>query len=333
MLPLLLVLAAAPIDPGGNARLLGWSADGLSIAWTETVTTSSPARHYFRKGKGKQPEVPMAEVMAMSEADRKALAVRVENEEQGGSYQTDEEATIGVVQNIRTNVEKRFLLGIKTLTPQAKGELQKKFATLSDAAAWESWKKENNPGGTKGLEGPGGAKASVLVAGKPTLKWAAEGEVTVQYVVTHGADKATSSTTDQMEAMYIPKRSVEVLWEPSGRRALFITNTAEARTMRGPIPPTTEYLVVAAPPRVEVLATVRVEAEAERIIGVVEKSGFAVTFLGPAQKERPTTVIYADAAHQELAQKLSAALPGSTVDKLSWKASGELVIAVGAPAK
>ena len=327
------MLAAAPIEPGLGAQLLGWTADGESLVWTERTTASSPAHHYFRKGKGKQPEVPMAEVMAMSEADRKALALRAEEENEGSNYQTDEEATLGVVHNVRTGGEEKYLVAVKALTPQAKDVLKNKFAKFLDGAAWDAFKKANNPTATKGLEGPGGSKASVLVAGKPTLKWSVEDEVTVQYVVTLGADKSTISTTDTMEAMYVPNRSVEVMWGTSGKRALFIVTTAEARTMRGSVGPSTQFVIVAAPPRVEVLATSRLKAEAERIAGVVEKTGFAVTLVGPAQKERPATVIYADAAHQEMAQKLAAAIPGASVDKLSWKANSELVVAVGAPAK
>jgi hypothetical protein len=275
----------------------------------------------------------MAEVMAMSEADRKALTMRAEEEGEGSNYQTDEEATIGVVHNVRTGAEEKYVIAIKALTPQAKDVLKNKFSKYADAAAWEALKKTNAPSGTKGLEGPGGSKASVLVDGKPSLKWAAEDEVTIQYVVTHGSDKSTMSVTDQMEAMYVPNRSVEVMWDQGGKRALFIVTTAEARTMRGSVGPSTQYLVLAAPPRVEVLSSPRLKAEAERIAGVVEKSGFAVSVVGPAQKERTATVIYAGPAHQEMAQKISAAIPGSTIDKLSWKANGEIVVAVGAPAK
>ena len=103
--------------------------------------------------------------------------------------------------------------------------------------------------------------------------------------------------------------------------------------MRGVVGPSTQYVVLAAPPRVEVLSSARLTAEAERIAEVVEKTGFAVTTMGPATRDRPATVIYAGGAHMELAQKLAAALPGSTVEKLSWKANGEIVVAVGAPAK
>lgn len=327
------MLAAAPIEPGLGAQLIGWTADGESLVWTERTTTSSPAHHYFRKGKGKQPEVPMAEVMAMSEAGRKVLTMRAEEEGEGSTYQTDEEATLGVVHNVRTGAEEKYLVAVKALTPQAKDVLKNKFAKLPDAAAWETYKKANNPTATKGLEGPGGTKASVLVAGEPTLQWSVEDEMTVQYVVKLGTDKSVISTTDQMEAMYTPNRSVEVVWGTSGKRALFIVTTAQAHTMRGDVGPSTKFVIVPAPPRVEVLATTRLKAEADRIAGVVEKTGFAVTLVGPAQKERPATVIYADAAHQEMAAKLAAAIPGATVDKLSWKANSELVVAVGAPTK
>ena len=331
MLSLLLVLAAAPIQPGTGATMLGWSNDGDAVVWTEVITTSSLAHHYFSKS-GKRAEVPMATVMAMPEAERKQLKETVASEEVGES-QTDEAATLAVVHTVKTGAQVKYFLGSTVLTVQGTGGLQKHFAGLPDAAAFEAWKKANGPAATKGLEGPNGTTASVLVGGKRALSWSAEDAVTIVYAVARGADRATVSMEDQMEAMYVPNRSAEIWWDPSGRRALFAITTAEARTMRGPVGPSSQYFIVAAPPRVEVLAPARLKAEAEQIAGAVEKSGFAVTSIGPATKDRSATVIYAGPAHQEAAMKIAAAIPGATVEKLSWKANGELVVAVGASPK
>jgi LytR cell envelope-related transcriptional attenuator len=149
-------------------------------------------------------------------------------------------------------------------------------------------------------------------------------------VVTRGADKSVSTMDDDASASLINERSTEVWWDPTGRRALFSVSVQGEETIRGVVADTALYFIVATPPRVEVLASPRLKAEAERVAGVVEKTGFAVVTVGPATKDRPATVIYAGPAHQEAAQRLAAALPGATVEKLTWKANGELVVTVGA---
>jgi len=318
--------------------LQGWSTDGESLVWTQRDSSSSPAHHYFEKS-GKKAEVPLARVMAMPEAERKKLnhvapAPQDENDMNGpGEVQTDEEATLAVVRNLKTGAEVKYLLSYAALTPQATGELKKRLSSLLDAAAYEAWRKTNGPVMTKGLEGPRGSKATVLIAGEKSMSWSVTDSITVSYIVTRGADKSVVTMEDEMAAMYTPERSAEVFWDPTGRRALFAITTAEAHTMRGSVSASVQYFIVPTPPRVEVLASARLKEEAERIAGVVEKTGFAVVTIGPATKDRPATVIYAGPAHQEAAQKIAAALPGATVDKLTWKANGEIVVAVGAPPK
>jgi hypothetical protein len=342
MLTLLLVLAATPITHSGT--LQGWSADGNSLVWTSRETSSSPAHHYFEKS-GKKAEVPMEKVMAMSESDRNKLnhvlptpppppdENGMDGEQDPGEFQIDEDATVAVVRDVKTGTEVKYLTSFATRTPQAKGELKKRLAGSLDAAAYAAWSKTNGTVLKKGFEGPGGSKATVLIGGQKQLSWSVTDSMTVSYVVTRGADKSVVTMQDEMEAMYTPERSAEVFWDPTGRRALFAINTAEAHTMRGGVSASTMYFVVPAPPRVEVLASTRLKEEADRVAAVVEKTGFAVVTMGPATKDRPATVIYAGPAHQEAAQKIAAALPGATVDKLTWKANGEIVVAVGAPAK
>jgi LytR cell envelope-related transcriptional attenuator len=213
------------------------------------------------------------------------------------------------------------------LTPQATGALKKR---LSGLAPYDAWKKANGPVALKGLEGPSGSKATVLIAGKQALSWTPTDLMTISFVVTRGADKSVSTMDDDASASLINERSTEVWWDPTGRRALFSVSVQGEETIRGVVADTALYFIVATPPRVEVLASPRLKAEAERVAGVVEKTGFAVVTVGPATKDRPATVIYAGPAHQEAAQRLAAALPGATVEKLTWKANGELVVTVGA---
>lgn len=337
MLTLLLVLAATPIIPERPATLAGWSNDGEAIVWLQTEKATSPAHHYFEKT-GKKAEVPMETVMAMPAAARNTLTHRAPSPDDEsstggpGPMQVDEEATVAVVHHVKTDVQEKYLLAYTALTPQA-GGLKKRLSTLANLAAFEAWKKANGPVVKKGLDGPSGAKATVLIAGKQSLTWTPTAAMTIAFVVTRGADKSVVTMDDDAEASFISERSTEVFWDPSGRRALFAMTIEGSETIRGTVDPTAEYFIVATPPRVEVLAPARLKAEADRVAGVVEKAGFAVVAVGPATKDRAATVIYAGPAHQDAAQKLAAALPGATVDKLTWKANGELVVAVGAAAK
>jgi hypothetical protein len=328
---LAVLLAAAPLNPGSGASLLGWSGTGEFLVWTRSDTEGSPAHHYFRKIGNKRVEIPASVVLTMSDADFRGVTQTVADEE-SGDWQTDERATLAVAHSLRTGQDLTWVLSIEKLTVQARDKLKTKYADTPDGAAFEAWKK--SVGGVArvdGLDGPDGAKAFVKVDGRDKATWVTEDVRKISIGITRGADKASEAWEDGMEAMFTPHRSVSVVWDGKGRRALFIIETAEARTMRGTVGPSWEYRVLTAPPRIEVVATARLEPEARRIASELEKNGFTVSAVATAMKERTATVIYSDDAHRELAQKVSAALPGSTLDKLTWKANGEVVVAVGAP--
>ncbi|MFO0598730.1 MAG: LytR C-terminal domain-containing protein [Myxococcaceae bacterium] len=327
-----LCLQVTTIDPGFGATFVGWSADGEFLVFIRGSSTSSAAHHYFRKENGKKVEVPQKDVLALSEAERKQLlhTIAEQDEMGGGETQVDERASLAVVHSLKTGKDTLFLLALEQLTVQAKGELKKKYAGLGDAAAFDAWKAAAKLSKTSGLEGPGGATASVTANGKATLKWEAD-DTAVVFTLARGPDKAIHAYTDPMAAMYVAKRSVTVWWSADGRRAMFETNTAEAQTMRGVMGAESKFEVFAVPPRLEVVAGPLAKNEADRVVTVLEGAGFTVSQQTPAVKERTATVIYADAAHQDLAKKVAAALPGATVDKLTWKANGEIVVAVGVP--
>ena len=329
MLSLVFVLATAPLQPGSNASFLGWSSDGESVAWARKVSATSPRHRYFQKS-GKKAEVPMAQVMKLSDVERKAQRETVARPSGEGDVdeQVDDRATVITVHELATGAEKKFLAAYEALTVQAGGPGRKGLEALADAAAWDAWKQGAGLVSRKGLDGPRDAKARVTVGGVAAASWSPNGE-TVVLSVTRGADQASVSFVDEMEAMFVPQRSVAAWWDPTGRRVLFAVETAKANTMRGPVEPSSEYRVLAVPPRVEVVASARLKAEGERVAGVVEKAGFAVSAAGVAQQDRATTVIYADEKHQAEAKALAAALTGATVEKLTWKANAELVVAVG----
>lgn len=319
-----LVLAASIPVSGQQVKVLGWSADGEFVAWTFRQTLESAKHSYFRKDK----EVPMAEVMAMSPAERKKLRHETAELEAGGDTQVDEEADFATAWNVRAGTAEQFCLGARNLTVQATGALAKKSAKLADKAAFEAWKTAH---GLTHAAAPAGVKLTVNAMGEEGSSWTVENEGLVTYTLERRGHRSTFQFSDGPAAMFIAHRSAEAHWDPTGRRALLVTTTDAAQTMRGVVPAEASFEVMLVPPRVEVVAPARLAAAQKQAAEAAEKAGLAVVALGPAAKDRTATVIYAAPGEEEAAKKLASALPGATVDTLTWKAQGELVVAVGAP--
>ena len=120
----------------------------------------------------------------------------------------------------------------------------------------------------------------------------------------------------------------------SGHRVAVVLEEGIAKTMRGPDGGHIQYVVVPCGPRVQVVAPAGLEALTGPVADAAERAGFTVVAIDPAQAHRAATVVYADAAHADVAATLATALPGGgSVDKLTWKPKAELVIAIGDPAK
>jgi hypothetical protein len=78
----------------------------------------------------------------------------------------------------------------------------------------------------------------------------------------------------------------------------------------------------------------RLEAAFAKVAPALESAGFAVVKTGPAQKARASTVVYAQEGFEQAAQEIAALIPGgASTDKLTWKATGDVVVALGESVK
>lgn len=291
----MLLVASTPFPLGDEPTLLGFTKDGSALVWT-----------YKDAASVENPKNP--EDMILSEA-----------------------ATIAVVRDVKTGGETRYVLLLKRVSRFSDDRLKTRYAAALGATAFATWKKQNPISALSGLTGPRGASATVKVGEEDSVAWEADTHP-VKLLLTRGTAEASDGFDDFPETMYTGQRSVEVWWDPTCRRAAFAVITAPGQTMRGPVPEKGEvYLLNLPDVRVEVLLPARLSAEGDKVSGVVQSSGFVVARVNPAQKDRAATVIYANPAFMPEAKVLAAALPGATVEKLTWKANGDVVVAVGAP--
>jgi hypothetical protein len=340
MIPLLVV--ASVIDPGG-ATFLGWSTDGQSLVWQTTeLATSFPKRYILHKG---DQDVEVPDPSKLSAEDRAKVEEIDTGDMMGAQPQTDESLTLVTVHDVRRGTDAHFILKYEMLTKEGHAAtLKKKFADAGDAKAFDGWKKAHPLTKTPSKKSKAGDTNVVIQqenpeGDKPTwnkgsIGWSVPGTTTVTLSVTCGKDTAREVIQQEMAAMYMPDWTATPYWEPTGHRVLFLLEEGTVKTMRGPDGGHIEYVVVPCGPRVEVVASAGLEQAAVKVADAVEKAGFTAVSIGPAQAARPATVVYADAAHTELATKLAASIPGgATVDKLTWKPKADVVVAVGASAK
>jgi hypothetical protein len=317
MLPLLLV--GGVIEVPHASTLVGWTSDGTALVWTSPDVSSS------------FPKPPDGE-----EGDEAAMM-------EGAEPTIDETATIITVHDVRSGADTKFLTKYKALTKNGKtnGELAKKYAGVGDAKAYDAWKKAHPIAKL--------AAAKKSKAGSVTMKaantedaawkgnaysWGVSNSVTVTLGTTCGKDTATETLQQEMAAMYEPHWTATPYWDPTGHRVLFQLKEGVAKTMRGEDGGNIQFVLVPCGTRVDVLAPAGLEAATGKVAEAVEKTGFTVTSIGPAKAARAATVIYADDAHMEVAQKLVSVIPGgATVEKLTWKPKAHIVVAIGDSAK
>lgn len=308
------VTSARTIDPGTEAKLLGWSSDGHFVVWTAVETSSS--------------EPP---------------------EEAGGMAppETDETATIAFVHDVWRGTSERFVLAYKVLTANGhkKAPLKTALAKLPDAAAFTAWKKSHSLIKKAAKAGPSGSLAvkidqAVQDGGDPpttsgaTTKWHVGTTTKVTASTSCGAEHASELIEQDMAGMYEPDWTATSYWSSTGRHVFVELVEATVRTMRGPDGGRQQYIVLPCGVRVEVDAPAGLEAAAGPVAEAVDKAGLAVVSIGTAKAHRAATVIYADDAHTAAATKLAAKIPGgATVDKLTWKPKADLVVAIGDSAK
>lgn len=127
--------------------------------------------------------------------------------------------------------------------------------------------------------------------------------------------------------------TVKPYWSPDGRRVAWVVHP---RDWSGP-DTTTGYQVLIGPaglPRVHVVGgKALLPKVAPQVRAQLDQKGFVTTYVGKAMKERDASVVYAAAGMEDLAKQAAALVPGgATVDKLTWKAQAELVVALGSKA-
>lgn len=320
MLALLVVLAATPVKAAEDPKMLGWTSDGAFFVWTEVKSTMGADFEYGREGPdGKWTPVPLAQVMKMSDEERVDLAT------QGEGETALDQTVIAVVHTVATGEQQRFPLSSKRLRPEGK-------AQPVDPKAFDAWKKAHRLVPLSGLRGPQNATAGEVEVDWPKEQATEGDEVTVHYYVQREGERLEVHTQDQGGAygMFRPSYVTTWWWDPTGRRAALVILREAAKTMRGIVPAEAELVFAPVPPRAEVLAPARLEADVARVSALIEGAGVPVSATGVATKDREATVVYASPKFMAAAKRVAAAL-GATVEKLTWKANGELVIALGAP--
>jgi hypothetical protein len=129
---------------------------------------------------------------------------------------------------------------------------------------------------------------------------------------------------------YSGAADLETYWSPDGKYVAWVVRPSTWEGMDGS---KTWSIGVGTggTPRVQLLADKAILAKAvPAVTDAIVAAGFTPTWSGPALKARDGTVVYAADGYDEAAKKAAEAVPGgATVDKLSWKADAELVIAIG----
>jgi hypothetical protein len=354
LLPLLAVATSiVPGAPQSDTRLLGWTGDGHALVWVTVETAASMPKHYYLPGPDDD-QIPIDDPKKLSAAHRarmKELAVGM----MGDEPQTDERARIAVVHDVRRGEERRYLLSYEVLSDEGRAHpvLKKRYGGLPTTAAFEAWRRDAKVGKVAGRRGPRGAatidvKYAVPDGVEPdapgpevtwtgeTLSWTVDMsfQTLATLKVTCGPDVDHREPEQPQGSMYTPAVTGTPYWDPTGHRVVFALEEAVAKTMRGPDGGRHAYELLACGPQLEVVAPPGQEAIGSKIADALEATGATVVSIGPAKGARPTSVVYADAAHAALAAKVAAAIPGgATVDKLTWKAAGGVVVAIGDSAK
>jgi hypothetical protein len=327
---------ATVIEPGGGSTFLGWTQDGQYLAWQTSDSSSHIEQIPWLDG------TPVEDINKLSAADRKRVEYMDPPMMGNVDATIDETAQLAVVHDVRRNTDEKFMLDYKAVSKdgKTKGALKKKYASLPNAAAFAAWKKAHALVKKSG-KASGAAKLTLEVTltgtdpdDKPawqgdTLGWSVMNQATVKLATACGKDTQADSFEQNMGAMYSPSWSATPFWEPTGHRVVVVMEEAVAKTMRGPDGGRLQYVIMPCGVRVDVVAPKGMEQATGPIADLVDKAGFTAS-IGVAKAHRAATVIYADAAHTELAKKLAAAIPGgATVDKLDWKPNAEIVVALG----
>ncbi len=221
-----------------------------------------------------------------------------------------------------------------------------KTAKMGQAEAYQAWLRahpvsltlgERSPDGkirarieVKG--GENGQAAGVWEAGQ--FKWGPAGEddmlmdVTMTLSAERGGERwrvagYSESTAGRLHG------EVTVAWSPDGKRAAWVLHRGYA--MMNDFGFARLAVTPAAGPRIELLGSKKVLAAARaKVEGALARGGFVIVRAGEAVKARPKSVVYAAKGSEDVAGQVAALVPGgAAVEALTWKAFGELVVALG----
>lgn len=118
-----------------------------------------------------------------------------------------------------------------------------------------------------------------------------------------------------------------VRWAPDGRRVAWVMRKT-AREDHGFEGPGT-IVIGAVGPRVQVLAEKsKLDLAVARVGDLLDRVGFPMTQVGPMLKPRSSTVVYFAPEAEQAARAIADAIPGSSVEPLTWDARAEVVVAV-----
>ncbi|HOX42408.1 MAG TPA: hypothetical protein PK668_02365 [Myxococcota bacterium] len=122
---------------------------------------------------------------------------------------------------------------------------------------------------------------------------------------------------------------VTVAWSPDGKRAAWVLHRGYA--MMNDFGFARLAVTPAAGPRIELLGAKKVLAAARaKVEGALAKGGLVIVRAGEAVKERPKSVVYAAKGLEDVGGQVAALVPGgAAVEALTWRAFGDVVIALG----
>jgi hypothetical protein len=210
------------------------------------------------------------------------------------------------------------------------GYVKSRYVNSPDKNALDAWRRANPLVATSGFTGPRGESAEVMVGDSAQTEWSCGEGCKVTLSVKKPGGEASADFEDG-PGMFIPQRSTEVFWDPTGWRAAFVVWTAPAQTMRGMTTQTAEVYFLDVPKtRVQLLSTSRLDAKAQEVEKRLSEANCEVS-RGTPKADRNATVIYFAAGFEDEAKTLQKLIKGATVEPLTWKPGVEIVVALGAP--
>lgn len=336
------LLAAAPIEVGHDAKILGWTADGRYFAYRYDVAARGGIPDYYDPAKPND-SMPLEKVMALSPAERAKLKV-VPASNDGDA----EKAELAEVQDVVLGTQETYLLSVVSLAYQAPQTLKNDYKDALPAERFTAWLKAHPLQLRTGQKGFHGESAFLSVENKDE-PWGDDGArwgqcdpspstgmcnpTHVRFGVRRAGAGHEANNSDR-QYLYHNAFTLRVAWDPTGKRLALMNTHDDFDGVREGTPNSSVLHFVGACNSVELVTTPDLSAALPKVREAIEASGLPVVVVGDAKKARDKSVVYATKGAEKDAAKLAAAIPGgATVEPLTWKANGDLVVALGASAR